>query len=83
MVEELERKLDETSKEGGLVETGYHLDQRLQKKKQYRNSELQLIESMESACGGVMEYKVHKERTDSTRFARGQSQTFSTLHGLV
>jgi len=29
-----------------------------------------------------LEYNIHKERTDWTRFARGQSQTFKTLHGL-
>src|SRR5690606_15384637 len=28
-------------------------------------------------------YNIHKERKDSTRFARGTSQTFQTLHGLV
>lgn len=26
---------------------------------------------------------MHKERKDSTRFAKGMSQTFQTLHGLV
>jgi len=28
-------------------------------------------------------YKIHKERTDSSRFAKEVSQTFKTLHGLV
>lgn len=31
----------------------------------------------------MLEYNVHKERTDSTRFAKGMSTTFKTLHGLV
>lgn len=34
-------------------------------------------------CEQVLRYNIHKERTDSTRFAKGQSQTFGTLHGLV
>ena len=29
------------------------------------------------------EYNIHKERDDWTRFARGQSETFQTLEGLV
>nr|CAG4651682.1 EOG090X037N [Triops cancriformis] len=31
----------------------------------------------------MMQYSIHKERKDSTRFAKGMSQTFQTLHGLV
>lgn len=34
-------------------------------------------------CDRVLEYNIHKERKDSTRFAKGMSQTFQTLHGLV
>lgn len=34
-------------------------------------------------CDRVLAYNVHKERKDSTRFAKGMSQTFQTLHGLV
>ena len=83
MVAELEAKLEETGKTGGLLETGYHLDKRLEDKKEYKNSQLRLIETMEEACEGVLHYNIHKERKDSTRFAKGQSQTFSTLHGLV
>lgn len=30
-----------------------------------------------------MDYNLHKERKGSTRFAKGMSQTFQTLHGLV
>lgn len=46
-------------------------------------SELRLIESMDHICDTMLEYNVHKERTDSTRFAKGISSTFKTLHGLV
>lgn len=38
---------------------------------------------MENVCERVLTYNVHKERTDSTRFAKGMSETFQTLHGLV
>lgn len=38
---------------------------------------------MENICERILEYNIHKERSDSTRFAKGMSQTFKTLHGLV
>lgn len=53
------------------------------KRKEYRKSELRLEESLENLCERVLEYNLHKERKDSTRFAKGMSQTFQTLHGLV
>jgi hypothetical protein len=85
LVTELELKLEETGKDGSVIETRYHLDARQdnKKKKNYKDSQLRLIESMEEACDGILQYSIHKERKDSTRFDRGQSQTFSTLHGLV
>lgn len=53
------------------------------KKTKYTKSELRLIESTEDVCEQVLQYNIHKERKDSTRFAKGMSQTFGTLHGLV
>lgn len=53
------------------------------KKTKYTKSHLRLIESTENVCDKVLEYNIHKERKDSTRFAKGMSQTFETLHGLV
>lgn len=38
---------------------------------------------MENVCDKILEYNIHKERKDSTRFAKGMSETFQTLHGLV
>lgn len=38
---------------------------------------------MEDVCERILDYNLHKERKDSTRFAKGMSQTFQTLHGLV
>merc|ERR1712126_46831 len=49
----------------------------------YVKSELRLIETMDGICERILEYNIHKERKDSTRFAKGQSETFSTLEGLV
>lgn len=58
-------------------------DVKPKKRTEYRHSELRLIESLENICDRVLEYNVHKERKDSTRFAKGMSQTFQTLHNLV
>ena len=38
---------------------------------------------MESVCERLLEYNIHKERKDWTRFARGKSETFQALDGLV
>jgi hypothetical protein len=46
-------------------------------------SETRFIESLENVCDRILEYNIHKERKDSTRFAKGMSETFQTLHGLV
>lgn len=58
-------------------------DVKPKKRTQYRRSELRLLESLENVCDRVLSYNLHKERKDSTRFAKGMSQTFQTLHGLV
>ncbi|KAK5641212.1 hypothetical protein RI129_009759 [Pyrocoelia pectoralis] len=81
---ELEQRLQETGKSRDVLETGYSLDDvKPKKKKEYHKSELRLIESLERVCDRILEYNIHKEREDSTRFAKGMSQTFETLHGLV
>ncbi|BET01512.1 TLR4 regulator and MIR-interacting MSAP [Nesidiocoris tenuis] len=81
---ELENRLDETGKTSQVLEIGYSVDDvKPKKKKSYKKSELRLVESLEGLCERVLEYNVHKERSDSTRFAKGMSQTFKTLHGLV
>lgn len=58
-------------------------DVKPKKRTEYKRSELRFIESLENVCDRVLDYNVHKERKDSTRFAKGMSQTFKTLHGLV
>jgi len=80
--QEFEAKLKESSKKHEVVETGYsHTKEK--KKTKYVKSELRLIETLDGICESMLRYNIHKERTDSTRFAKGQSQTFKTLEGLV
>lgn len=38
---------------------------------------------MADICKRLLQYNIHKEKKDSTRFDKGRSQTFETLHGLV
>lgn len=81
---ELQARLSETGKSHDVIELGYSVDDVKPKKRtEYRRSELRLLESMENVCDRILEYNIHKERKDSTRFAKGMSETFQTLHGLV
>ncbi|KAL1488897.1 hypothetical protein ABEB36_014686 [Hypothenemus hampei] len=81
---ELQSRLEETGKTHDVIETGYAVDDiKPKKKKEYKKSELRLIESLDGVCDRILEYNIHKEREDSTRFAKGMSQTFKALHGLV
>ncbi|KAL4113302.1 hypothetical protein QTP88_016955 [Uroleucon formosanum] len=82
LAEELEGRLLETGKTSEYLEIGYSIDLP-KKKKEYKKSELRLVESLDGLCERILDYNIHKERTDSTRFAKGMSQTFQTLHGLV
>ncbi|XP_072361883.1 protein canopy homolog 3 isoform X2 [Scyliorhinus torazame] len=50
---------------------------------QSMRSDIRLIEVTENICNRLLEYNLHKERTGSNRFAKGMSETFQTLHGLV
>ena len=49
------------------------------------HSELRLTEALldPHICEKILEYNVHAERDGSNRYAKGQSQTMSALHGLV
>ena len=79
---EFQARLAESGNTHGVIETGYsHTKEK--KKTKYVKSELRLIETMDGICDRILEYNIHKERKDSTRFAKGQSETFSTLEGLV
>lgn len=54
------------------------------KRKEYRKSEVRFIESLENVCERILEYNIHKERKDSTRFAKGKFdfayQSFTIHH---
>lgn len=81
---ELQSRLLETGKSHDVIEIGYSLDDVKPKKRtKYEKSELRLIESLDGVCENILQYNLHKEREDSTRFSKGMSQTFQTLHGLV
>lgn len=81
---ELESRLDETGKTHEVLELGYSVDDVKPKRKtKYQKSELRLVESLDGLCERILQYNIHKERKDSTRFDKGMSQTFQTLHGLV
>lgn len=64
---------------------GHGLGEGPQKTFDYSTSELRLNEILHepSVCDRLKTYNLHKERKGSLRFARGMSQTFETLHGLV
>ncbi|PSN43168.1 Protein canopy 3 [Blattella germanica] len=81
---ELESRLEETGKTHEVLDFGYSVDDVKPKRRQkYQKSELRLVESLDGLCERVLQYNIHKERQDSTRFDKGMSQTFQTLHGLV
>jgi len=80
---ELEARLVETGRSHDVIETGYHIDAKKKTKTKYKASELRLVESLDGLCQRMLDYRLHKERTDSTRFSKEMSQTFKTLHGLV
>lgn len=75
--------MKETGKTHEVIETGYSFDDKDKKKKKYAKSELRLVESLDGICDRLLNYNIHKERSDSSRFAKGMSETFRTLHGLV
>lgn len=81
---ELEARLKETGKTHERLKIGSNpMKSDAQKIIKYSESELRLTESLEGLCDRILEYNIHKERKDSTRFAKGRSVTFQTLHGLV
>lgn len=79
---ELEDRFNKLGQTSEVIETGYSMDQP-KKRVQYTKSELYFIESTEGVCDNLLNYSIHKERQDSTRFAKGMSETFKTLHNLV
>ena len=74
--------LSESEGKHEVLETGYSVE-KAKKKTKYAKSELRLIETRDALCDKLLEYNIHKERKDSSRFARGTSQTFQALDNLV
>ncbi|XP_076838780.1 protein canopy homolog 3 [Brachyhypopomus gauderio] len=81
---EMKSALDETGKTKEVIETNYRfLDDKGAPPIKYVKSDIRFIEVMESVCSRILQYNLHKERDGSNRFAKGMSETFSTLHNLV
>ncbi|CAH2068956.1 unnamed protein product, partial [Iphiclides podalirius] len=81
---ELQGRLEETGKVHDVIEIGYSLDDVQPKKKtKYEKSELRLIESLEGVCERILEYNIHKERQDSTRFAKEITQMKTQCESLL
>lgn len=81
---EMKSAFDETGKTKEVIDTNYRfLDSKGAPPIKYVKSDIRFIEVVENVCQRLMEYNLHKERTGSNRFAKGMSETFSTLHGLV
>ncbi|EHB10852.1 canopy-like protein 3 [Heterocephalus glaber] len=80
---ELKSAFDETGKTKEMIGTGYGILDRKAEGVRYTKSDLRLIEVTETICKRLLDYSLHKERAGSNRFAKGMSETFETLHGLV
>ncbi|XP_049599763.1 protein canopy homolog 3 [Syngnathus scovelli] len=81
---EMKSAFDETGKTKEVIDRNYRfIDSRGAPPIKYVKSDLRFIEVVENVCQRLLEYNLHKERSGSNRFAKGMSETFSTLHGLV
>ncbi|XP_061090745.1 protein canopy homolog 3 [Conger conger] len=81
---EMKSAFEETGKTKEVIDTNYRfLDSKGSPPIKYVKSDIRFIEVVENVCQRLSEYNLHKERTGSNRFAKGMSETFSTLHGLV
>ncbi|XP_013872878.1 protein canopy homolog 3 [Austrofundulus limnaeus] len=81
---EMKSAFEETGKTKAVIESNYNfIDGKGAPPVKYVKSDLRFIEVVENVCQRLLDYNLHKERTGSNRFAKGMSETFSTLHGLV
>lgn len=81
---EMKSAFDETGKTKEVIDTNYRfLDDKGSPPIKYVKSDIRFIEVTENVCSRIMQYNLHKERDGSNRFAKGMSETFSTLHNLV
>ena len=79
---ELEDRFHQLGQTSQVIDIGYGIDEP-KKRVKYTRSEIYFIESLEGVCEKLLNYNIHKERKDSSRFSKEMSQTFKTLHGLV
>ncbi|XP_069748874.1 protein canopy homolog 3 [Narcine bancroftii] len=80
---ELKSTFAETGKTNEVIDTKYNFMEGKGSRIKYRHSDIRLIEVTENICNRLLDYNLHKERSGSNRFAKGMSETFQTLHGLV
>jgi len=81
-ITELHDRLEISGRSKEVLEIGHGIEKK--KRQKYSTSELRLIEALVDPhiCDQIVKYNVHAERDGSNRYAKGQSQTMSTLHGL-
>ncbi|TKS92885.1 Protein canopy 4 [Collichthys lucidus] len=81
---ELQDALEKTGRSKEVLEVGEVLDTGKRRKKiKYNTSETRLTEAVEDICERILQYNVHAERPGSLRYAKGASQTMTTLKNLV
>lgn len=81
---EMKSAFEETGKTKEVIDTKYRfLDDKGAPPIKYVKSDIRFIEVIENVCSRIMQYNLHKDRDGSNRFAKGMSETFSTLHNLV
>ncbi|KAM4611271.1 protein canopy 4 [Polymixia lowei] len=81
---ELQAALEKTGRSKEVLELGEVLDTGKRRRKiKYNTSETRLTEAVDNICEGILQYNVHAERPGSLRYAKGTSQTMTTLKNLV
>ncbi|XP_030609855.1 protein canopy 4 [Archocentrus centrarchus] len=81
---ELQEALEKTARSREVLEVGEVLDTGKRRKKiKYNTSETRLTEAVDNICNRILQYHVHAERPGSLRYAKGSSQTMTTLKNLV
>ncbi|XP_008299379.1 protein canopy 4-like [Stegastes partitus] len=81
---ELQEALAKTGRSKEVLEVGEVLDTGKRRRKiKYNTSETRLTEAVDNICERILQYSVHAERPGSLRYAKGASQTMTTLKNLV
>nr|XP_057924952.1 protein canopy 4 [Doryrhamphus excisus] len=81
---ELRDALQRSGRSKEVLEVGDVLDTGMRRRKiKYNTSETRLMEAVDNICERILQYSVHAERPGSLRYAKGSSQTMTTLKNLV